>query len=508
MSKTEDYLEQLVNGADPQDVMEAFGENGFDDILEAFANEDDNTFEEADLFGDEFLDDDFLNEFEMEMAKLENESEEKSEENQLEVNKPEKVLAQTDDLDSILNGAREQMNATEPAVVMGRELFDEEEPVDNEEPVYEEAAQPMHEKEAVSEQEPEVEIVSEGDEDVLQLFEELGGINIDSEEETNTEAADIGEFAFEEPVLTEEGIQEEESEQEGKKKKKSRKEKKREKKEKNPEEKTGFLKKLELLLFGEDEEDLAAVQGTDSFGSDMDVVPLEVTEDANLALFGAADTVIPEEETKGKKKKEKKKREKKEKVKKEKKPKPKKEKKPKPPKEPDNTPPLPKKPVALIFVMAASFVVLVMTGADLLGYSNQLTNAQKQYNKKQYSEAFAELSGMEIKEEDLQLYYKYHVMAMVSAELEAYDNLMAVELYDMALDSLVRTIGRAGKYKEDAELYGCAFELNELELEAEARLKETFGISKETALEFYAYRNKKEYSAAIADVLKGLGLEM
>ena len=39
-----------------------------------------------------------------------------------------------------------------------------------------------------------------------------------------------------------------------------------------------------------------------------------------------------------------------------------KEKKPKKPKVPDNTPPLPKKPVILTFVMAGSFLVLVLVG--------------------------------------------------------------------------------------------------------------------------------------------------
>ena len=157
--------------------------------------------------------------------------------------------------------------------------------------------------------------------------------------------------------------------------------------------------------------------------------------------------------------------------------------------------------------MAASFVALVVLGADLLGYSNQLNNAKNQYAKKNYSEAFAEISGMEIKEDDMELYNKYHVMAMVSVELEAYESLMSQEFYDMALDCLVRTVGRAEKYRADAENYGCIQELNELELKAETILSETFDVSREEALEFYSYRNKKEYSTALAKVLKELGLE-
>ena len=54
-------------------------------------------------------------------------------------------------------------------------------------------------------------------------------------------------------------------------------------------------------------------------------------------------------------------------------------KKPKKPKEPDNTPPLPKKPVALIMVMAASFLALVLVGTNLFGYTLSFNNAKQAY---------------------------------------------------------------------------------------------------------------------------------
>ena len=322
---------------------------------------------------------------------------------------------------------------------------------------------------------------------------------------------DIESFAFEESAEPEEKPVEE----------------KKAKKEKKAGEKTGFMNKLGVVLFGEDDEDdeeddfvlfkkkgaaKAKVKSAPQAGpAEQGEVTIGVASDDDLALFGdysgASASAAPVEEEPKKGKKEKKKKEKKEKVKKEKKPRPKKEKKPKKPKEPDNTPPLPKKPVFLIFLMVASFVALVILGADLLGYSNQLNNAKNQYAKKNYSEAFAEISGMEIKEEDMALYNKYHVMAMVSVELEAYESLMSQEFYDMALDCLVRTVGRAEKYRADAENYGCIQELNELELKTETILSETFGVSREEALEFYSYRNKKDYSIALAKVLKELGLE-
>ena len=157
--------------------------------------------------------------------------------------------------------------------------------------------------------------------------------------------------------------------------------------------------------------------------------------------------------------------------------------------------------------MAASLVTFVLVGTELFGYTNQLSNAKAKYAKQHYSEAFAEISGMKIKEADLPIYEKYHVMAMVSTELEAYETLMNAEFYDMALDCLIRTIGRAEKYRLDAQMYGCIQELNTLESEAEAILSRTFGISKERALELYASKTKEDYSYAIKGILKNLGME-
>lgn len=566
MSRSEDYLDQLLKGVAPEDVKEETAEeenleeNIFDDIFEELADANETQeesfesnmleseesdeiedFDAEDIFGedfleDDFLDDEFLKEFEMELEKLDTDS--------VETGNEEDDLSLFDDLDSILSGAKEQMEAvetvaeTEPLVEDSQETdesieallgLQEEIPMNVEESAQEESAEESSASDGGFDfaslfAEDGASAIDEGpqeDADVLKILEGLDGIDLELDDEdmgasggagqdfgalegflATSAAEPMDEFSFEEKTETNED---------------SAEDKKKAKKDKKSGEKTGFLNKLGLILFGEDDEDEEETTGKKAVDSG-NVAIGEASED-DLALFGDYSEKAPskpsaEDLKKAKKaEKEKKKKEKKEakekakKEKKEKPPKPKKEKKPKPPKEPDNTPPLPKKPVMLIFVMVASFVALVMLGADLLGYSNQLTNAKNQYAKKNYSEAFAEISGLEIKEEDLALYEKYHVMAMVSVELEAYESLMSRNFYDMALDCLVRTIGRAEKYRADAEIYGCVQELNELELKAETILSETFGVSKEEALEFYAYRDKKDYSIAIMNVIKGLGLE-
>ena len=433
MNKSEDYLDQLLKGMSDsrQDEIEAELKKELEEETEEEVFQDDILEEdvsEEDLFE---VDEEFLKEFELEMQKLETDSENPADDAEKEASENDDTWDATD-LDQILSGAKEQMEALEEET--------EETPMEvplTEEPIVDEPA----EEESISEEpineEPLPEEPKE-DEDVLKILEGLGDINLEEEmeaesapeAETETESAQVEELS---------------------------------------------------------EDNISLLKELDDIGSSEEAAP---EEDAG----------------KKKEKKKKEKKEKKPKPKKEKKPKPKKEKKPKPPKVPDNTPPLPKKPVFMIFLLVASVVALIMVGTNLFGYANHLKDAKNAYSKKHYSEAFSYVSGLEMKKKDEEIYHKYQVMALVSSELEAYESFMDAKLYDLALDCLVRTVGRYEKYSEDAEIYGCIDELNALELEAETILSETFGVTKQEALDFYSYKSRKEYSAALLNVIEEAGM--
>ena len=265
--------------------------------------------------------------------------------------------------------------------------------------------------------------------------------------------------------------------------------------------KKGFFAKLAKLLFGDDEledEEASAAQAepviTEMSMEDMDILK---------ELEGSSDG---KKEKKEKKKKEKKKKEKAPKQPKEKKVKPKKEKKPKPPAEPDNTPPLPKVPVILVFVMAASILVLVLAGTHLVGYSNSFSDADQAFAEGRYSDAFQAVAGEKVKEKDTDTYEKYRITAMVYAEYEAYESMMDAKVYDMALDSLIRTVQRYDRYLQDAETYGCRGEFDKIASAAETALQQDFGLTAEDARTMYAMSNKETYSREIYKALEKAGL--
>lgn len=292
---------------------------------------------------------------------------------------------------------------------------------------------------------------------------------------------------------------------------------------------SGFLKKLSQVLFGEEEGEEETVAESSKAAAPTVTPSIEDLSDENLMILqeleGAGETEpkepeeVPETEEEAKARKKREKEEKKAKKKAEKAEKKaqakaakeakaakkaKKEKKPKKPKEPDNTPPLPKKPVILCFIMAGSFLVLVLLGTNLFGYSSSMENAKREFGLGNYAEAYQMVAGLEIKEQDDEVYQKYRLMGMVSGEYHAYQTFMEAGIYDMALDSLVRTVGRCQKYQPDAEVYGCTGELSKLQEQATGALG-GFGITEERALELYAVEEREEYSSQINTILEQAG---
>ncbi len=339
----------------------------------------------------------------------------------------------------------------------------------------------------------------------------LGSVDLAASEET---PHDILSLDFEEGSAGELGEKEPEAETvKDKEKKKS----------------SGFLKKISRVLFGEEEleESGGAVEKTEPEpAADFSPADADGLSEEELRLLqelegGGSETTEPEssavaeieEEAEARKKQEKAEKKAKKKAEKaEKKERAKaarmeqkvKKARMKKPQEPDNAPPLPKKPVILCFAMAASFLVLVLLGTNLFGYSSSMKNAEKQFALGNYAEAYQQVSGLNIQEQDVALYEKYRLTGNVAGEYDAYQTFMEAGIYDMALDSLVRAVGRCEKYATSAQEYGCTGELEKLRTQTEGALS-SFGMTGERALELYAIEDRSEYSARLGEVLAAAG---
>ncbi len=344
-------------------------------------------------------------------------------------------------------------------------------------------------------EEGEPDLAGNGDEELDDILAAADGLS-DIGGLLNGEGLDaedtIGEYAENEMQ------QEENSDGEGNAANDKKKRRGKKQKDANP----GFMDRLRSTLFGEDEED-SLEDGAEQPADGDSVNPAAELSEENRQILKELEG---EENPKKEKKIKRPKKEKQEKAKpaRAKKPtKPKKEKV----REVDNTPPLPKGPVLLILLMVASLVALILLGTSLLGYNSGVSQAKSMYNAKRYTEAYAQLQGVEIKEKDYQLYGKVQVLATVDSKYQSYLVFHAYGDEVSALDSLIRAAGRYDLNMDGAVEFECQDEFAALGEKIEGILAGTYGISMEDAVEIYSQHNRTEYSIILHTTLAELGLE-
>lgn len=524
VSNTEEYLDDLLGSLSDGEKKEEAETTAEEtpEVMPEVTSEDNDASDIMDLEGTSAEDEEFLKQFEQELAGTSQDDLMQQFEQELGADQGNKEETVSDDTQALINDLDDILNGDS----------------DNgfEEPAPDAVAEPEIQAEAEVPQAPETpevqpEAAPEGtDEDLMALLsgmtgsDELADAGAEPEipgaapqepqEESEPEAGasdtsddlfgldgldglgDGGIFGDDEPAAAEESTEADEAPQE----KKTGKAKKGEKGEKK---KGGFLQKLSLILFGEDEEE-------DVLSADDENKKLLKELDA----AGETDSgAVKPEDKKAKKKREK--AEKQEQKKKEKEAKkaekaqkaankPKKEKKPK---EKDNTPPLPKKPVILIAVLAISIFALIQLGSSAVGYSVFKGEAQDSYKQGDYVTAYAKLEGAKIKSADEDFYNRTALLAAIQEEYDSYQSMMQIGETEMALDCLIRGVGRCDNHAEKAEEYGVTAEVDGLKNQMTQTLTDVFGVDEQQALEVYGQRSRTDYTLELKKILKASGME-
>ena len=114
---------------------------------------------------------------------------------------------------------------------------------------------------------------------------------------------------------------------------------------------------------------------------------------------------------------------------------------------------------------------------------------------------------MELSEADAELYQKAQILSSIQKLYQDYQVLYAMEEYDMALDSLIRSVGRCANYEEQASALQLTDAIAALRDKSAIELQNLFGVSAEQAMEIYNLRDRKEYSTRIQDIIRQLGLQ-
>ena len=257
--------------------------------------------------------------------------------------------------------------------------------------------------------------------------------------------------------------------------------------------KEGFFKRLFKALTDEDEE--------------QDGELASLTDENQQVLNELAGE---EGSGKGKKKakKEKEKKPKKEKPKKEKKPKekkppkPKKEKKPKPSKD-DGVPEkaISPKKIAVSGIFAVSLGILICLPAMVLPDKIASNRATKAYTHKEYTTAYKMLYGKEMSDDETIIYEQSRVLAWAQRYLDGYENYMAMNMKEEALDMLLMAKRNQYSLVQEAAKFNVEIQVNSVYDSIESLLAQDYGLTEDDIIEINSIKKDREYTIRLMEIV-------
>ena len=155
----------------------------------------------------------------------------------------------------------------------------------------------------------------------------------------------------------------------------------------------------------------------------------------------------------------------------------------------------------ILFVIFAILTIVIIIGTNIYSYNLSIKNAQEDFDIKKYNEAYYEVYGLKIQDEDIELYDKIMTVMYVNHQLNAYEYYMTSKNKDKALDSLLKGLQRYDKYLQLAQRLGITDDLNYVKGEILDRLETEFDLTEAEAYSMVNIEDSVDYSEYLYGLL-------
>ncbi len=156
---------------------------------------------------------------------------------------------------------------------------------------------------------------------------------------------------------------------------------------------------------------------------------------------------------------------------------------------------------SLIFVIFAVVLCFIAIGTSVYTYRVAIENATFDFELQRYEEAYNEVYGLDIKEEDQELYDKIMTVQYVNTQLISYLRYTSLNQDAEALDSLMKGLRRYEKYIYYGTQLGIKDDLNYLRTQILNELSEAYQITEEQAYDMLNIESQEEYSAVVFEIV-------
>ncbi|MCR4717495.1 MAG: hypothetical protein K5656_09965 [Lachnospiraceae bacterium] len=138
------------------------------------------------------------------------------------------------------------------------------------------------------------------------------------------------------------------------------------------------------------------------------------------------------------------------------------------------------KQVVTTFVILAVLAVTVVLGTNEFNYHMVITRATNYFEMQKYRKAYDQIVGVDVKDRDKEIKDKIYCVMYVQQQLDSYKNFCKMEMYENALDALVKGVRKYNEHYEEAKAMGISKDLDGLSAEIEKELLSRYGISIDT----------------------------
>ncbi len=156
---------------------------------------------------------------------------------------------------------------------------------------------------------------------------------------------------------------------------------------------------------------------------------------------------------------------------------------------------------AILLVFFTLLTIFIVYGTDFYSYKVSINSAATNFERQRYNEAYKDVYGLDIKDEDIVLYDKIMTVMYVNKQLNSYNNYYAVNMQAQALDSLIKGLSRYEKYYDLAIKLGIVQDMNIVRDRILNELEKVFHLSEEKAMALIDINEQADYTMQIYALL-------
>ncbi len=163
-----------------------------------------------------------------------------------------------------------------------------------------------------------------------------------------------------------------------------------------------------------------------------------------------------------------------------------------------NTKKLPTAVVVIVFAIFAAGAAIILLGSKEFNYTLLIKKAADYFDRQRYRLAYDEVSGIDIKEDDIELRDRIYTVMYVERLYESYENNMSLGRYDKALDALLRGLEKYDEHYDEAVELDIVEDIDFCRDKIITALDDVYEISEAEAYELMEYEGQ-EYSVILEE---------